>query len=299
MPSTADHHPGRPQLSVIIATHNAADTLGAQLDALLDQACPVDHEIVVVDNGSTDSLTPLIEGYRQHCSHLRMVDAGAGIGAGYARNLGVAATTSPWIAFCDADDVVGPSWLGAVCAGLGEHRLVSGPLELELLNPSWLAGSRGRSLTTGITYFEDIFPVASSCNLAVHRSPLEHVGGFDESFLIGQDTELSLRLWKAGIGLHFDPLCVVHYRYRSTLGGVFSQSRRFGAAHPILLDRLRRDGVKVPGATRSARRWFWLLRSLPILRSRAGRARWVYVSGQLVGRVQGSLAVIRARRQRT
>lgn len=275
------------KLAVVIAARDAAGTLGEQLDALAAQDAPVPVEVIVVDNGSTDATAELVHARAAADPRVRLVSAPEGRGAGHARNAGVASTDARWLAFCDADDIVAQGWLAAMTRALAHHELVAGPLELDRLNPEWLVESRGRSFATEPNRFLDVFPAASSCNMAVHRARFDEVGGFDESFLAGQDLELSMRLWQAGVELHFEPEAVVHYRYRPSLAAVFAQSRRFGAVQPVLEARLRQSGQEIPSGTPGLRRWLWLVRNLPRLRTRAGRARWLFVAGRQIGRLRG------------
>ncbi|MDW3219450.1 MAG: glycosyltransferase family A protein [Acidimicrobiales bacterium] len=274
-----------PSLAVVIAAHDAADTLPAQLAALADQQIDIETEIIVVDNGSTDATATVAAATDD--PRVRVIAATDGSGAGYARNRGVAATGAGWIAFCDADDVVAPGWLAAVADALGRHEFVTGPLDTAALNEDWLAGSRGAAIATGQPMFEGVFPIASSCNLAIRRQLFDEHGGFDEAFRIGQDSELSLRLWRADVELHFAEAMVVRYRYRPTMRGVFDQARSFGRAQVAIERRLAELGVAAPSSGRAVRRGLWLLRSLTGLRSRAGRARWLYVCGTQVGRFVG------------
>ncbi|MEZ5167612.1 MAG: glycosyltransferase [Acidimicrobiales bacterium] len=278
-----------PRLAVVIAARDAADTVGAQLDALLVQPCPVPFEVIVVDNASTDGTARLVESRAAGTPRLRLVAAPDGTGAGHARNVGVASSAAPWIAFCDADDIVGEGWVAAMADALADHEFVTGPLELRRLNPPWLQGSRGEYLAAGQPTFEGVFPLASSCNLGIRRDVFDRIGGFDEAFRIGQDAELSMRLWLAGVALHFAPEAVVHYRYRRSRRAVFSQARRFGRAQVAILDLVASAGHRHPRRRNALRRGLWLARKLPMLRTRAGQARWLYVLGTQVGRIEARI----------
>ena len=284
---------GETMISIIIPAHNAEKTLGSQVEALLAQRCHVPWQIVVVDNNSGDATAEIAISLDSAEIPVRVVKAADGLGPAYARNAGVAATSTPWIAFCDADDVVAEGWLASIAAALEDHEFVSGPLELGRLNPPWLVGSRGRRFSNARTSFEEIFPYASSCNMAITRALFEQVGGFDESLSVGEDIDLSLRIWQRGTDLHFEPGALVHYRLRDQLGELFRQSRQYGAAHPLILERLRSAGHDVSSRTHGARRWVWLLRNLPLLRTHAGKARWLWVAGGQIGRIQGGLRVRR------
>ena len=82
--------------------------------------------------------------------------------------LAFAATSSPWIAFCDADDVVGTGWLTAISQALDEHAFVSGGVELEMLNSRWNQMSRGLSFSNRLTVFEGMFPVCKFMQYGRH-----------------------------------------------------------------------------------------------------------------------------------
>ena len=199
-------------LSVVIAAHNAADTIGAQLVALLAQKCDRAWEIVVVDNASTDATRAIVTAVSAGHARVRVVEATHGRGPAYARNVGARAARGRALAFCDADDIAGPVWVATMADALAVHAFVSGPLELARLNAAWLVDSRGSFGTTGPTRFEDRFPFASSCNLGIHRNVFLDLGGFEESLPVGEDIDLSMRLSGRGTDLTFAPGAVVHYR---------------------------------------------------------------------------------------
>ena len=103
------------EISVVIPVLNGADTLSEQLDAVLAQEGVESFEIVVVDNGSTDGTPELAAAYADRDRRVRLVDGSrAPKGGAAAKNLGVEAAKAELIAFCDADDVVRPGWLGAI-----------------------------------------------------------------------------------------------------------------------------------------------------------------------------------------
>jgi len=88
-----------PRFSVIIPAYNAAATLARAVDSVLAQSYPA-HEIIVIDDGSTDE-TPEVAA--RYCTKLRYIrQANAGVSS--ARNHGAQAATGDWLAFLDADD---------------------------------------------------------------------------------------------------------------------------------------------------------------------------------------------------
>ena len=82
------------KLSVIIAYLNAASTIGSTLDALVEQPWPSDWEVIIADNGSTDSLRSIIAPYTTKIPFLKIIDASAKRGPSYARNAAIIASTS-------------------------------------------------------------------------------------------------------------------------------------------------------------------------------------------------------------
>src|SRR5437660_8279844 len=95
-------------LSVVIPAHNAAETLAETLDSLLAQTRG-DWTAIVVDDGSTDGTRALAESYVARDQRFRLLSDGRpNEGASAARNRGIGAATSRWLAFLDADDWLEP-----------------------------------------------------------------------------------------------------------------------------------------------------------------------------------------------
>lgn len=289
--SPASDHAAGLDLTVVIAAYDAAATIDEQLDALEAERWTGAWEVLVVDNGSTDATAALVDARAARWPRLRRVPATDRRGPAYARNTGARAARGRALAFCDADDEVGPGWVAAMGTALGDHRFVCGPVELTTLNPTWLADSRGTTGTREAARFDGRFPFASSCNLGIDRETFLAMGGFDEDLLVGEDIDLSMRLHCAGTLLVFAPAAVVHYRYRPTLRSTYERAVAYGAARPVIAERWRARAGEQVSRTAGVRNWAWLMRHSPLLRSRAGRARWLWVAGQRVGSLRGSWRV--------
>ena len=97
--------PEYPKVSVVVCAYNAESTMAACLDSLRALRYPA-TEVVVVDDGSTDSTGAIADQYEGiHVIH----QENKGLSA--ARNIGMAASTGEIVAYTDADCVVDPDWL--------------------------------------------------------------------------------------------------------------------------------------------------------------------------------------------
>lgn len=277
------------ELSIVIPAFNASATITAQLEALVRQEWSHSWEVIVADNGSTDDTAAVITEFASCCPRVRLVDASTRRGPATARNVGVAHARGQLVAFCDADDVVGDSWVRAMGEGLRSFPAVTGPQEQELLNPPWLRNVYGSAVATGAQTFAGIFPFGASANLGIRRDVFVQFGGFDPELSVGEDLELCLRLWHHGVELEFVPDAMIHYRNRANFRALWQQSVKYGAAASMICKRLTALDRPTPSSWGGLKNWLWLVRKLPTLRSKSGRARWVVVAGSSTGRLLGSL----------
>ncbi len=97
----------KPTVSVVIPTYNRAATIVSCIESVLAQSYPV-NEIIVVDDNSTDNTIEQLERFKEK---LIILKTNIQSGAQVARNIGIKATKSDWIAFLDSDDEWLPSKL--------------------------------------------------------------------------------------------------------------------------------------------------------------------------------------------
>lgn len=92
-----------PKVSVIIPTYNRAHLIGRAIKSVLNQTYQ-DFEIIVVDDGSTDSTEEVIKEFQKKDKRIKYVKHKKNKGEGAARNTGIKISKSPFIAFQDSDD---------------------------------------------------------------------------------------------------------------------------------------------------------------------------------------------------
>ena len=95
-----------PAVSVVIPVFNGERFIGEAIQSVLGQTLK-DLEIIVVNDDSTDGTEKAVRQFSAPVSYYRQEN----LGAGAARNFGVAVARAEWIAFLDSDDVWYPSKL--------------------------------------------------------------------------------------------------------------------------------------------------------------------------------------------
>lgn len=277
------------ELSIVIPARNEGDQLGEQLAALAAQRWGDRRwEVLVVDNMSTDATVDVARRYADQLPRLRIVTAAARPSLAYARNVDIAAAQADHIAICDADDVVADGWVAAMGRALEQHELVSGVLEVDRLNPKWLADSRGRRDPGASGLFHGHFPIASGGNLGLRRDVWERLGGFAEHVPGAEDIHFSMEAWRRGVKLHVEPAATLHYRFRDDLGSLWRQGRRYGAGRATVCKELRRAGFSTKRLA-GWRSWLWVLLHVLDVRRREGRMRWAWVAANRIGQLEGSI----------
>jgi glycosyltransferase involved in cell wall biosynthesis len=192
------------KVSALIPTYNRrAHTIRA-IDSVLAQTMPVD-EIIVVDDGSTDGTAEAISSqYGTRVVLLKQENAGVSA----ARNLGARAARGEWIGFLDSDDVWSPEKLTRqfdAIASMGSRELLACFTDCSFVGNSAMhlsafqnAGLRSTSvfgvLEDPAGYVLSTRPVMFVQSLLIRRSLLMELGGFDESMVVSEDTDLLFRM---------------------------------------------------------------------------------------------------------
>jgi glycosyltransferase involved in cell wall biosynthesis len=251
-----------PCISIIIPAHDAAAHLGACLDSVLAQRGPFRHEVIVIDDASTDATADIARG-RAGVRLLRLDD---NAGPSAARNLGIAEARGELIAFLDADDLWPPGRLAAGLAVLAAHPdigLVFGDCLVfdagGVRLPSFFAdggldqgfwGDPLRIPDQDLKLFRlNYIPTGA---VLVRRRHLEAVGGFDASRRMVEDLDLWLRLAGVCPFAHIPMIC---QHKRSHGANVSSQREAMALANLDVLGRhwharrreLRRRGLRMRG----------------------------------------------------
>jgi N-acetylglucosaminyl-diphospho-decaprenol L-rhamnosyltransferase len=227
------------RLSIVVVTYNSIEHIHACLAALARHPPRLDHEIVVVDNASSDGTGTAV---RQRWPAVRVIDAGANTGFARASNLGIRQSSGDLILLLNPDTEVRPGAVDTLAAALESDRdaAVSGPRLVDthgrpelsfgaMMGP--LAELRQKALVQGsqrgvpgirgwvdrLTRQSRAVDWVSGACLLVRRSDAEAVGLLDERyFMYAEDVDFCAAIRARGRKVVFTPAAeVVHARGRS------------------------------------------------------------------------------------
>ncbi len=229
--------PDQPTVSIVIPAWNKWEYTRRCLASLRAHTADVDHEVIVVDNGSTDA-TP--EGLRDF-PEVRVARNEANLGFARASNQGAALARGRYLLFLNNDTEAKKSWLRPMVAlldgdgsigmvgakllfpdGTLQHAGVAvayasplpiSPFHLDYRQP---AGKSTRQL--------DLQVVTGACML-VRPEVFRAVGGFDEAYVNGyEDLDLCFKVREAGHRVVYTPASVLTH-HESVSDGRFLQTR--------------------------------------------------------------------------
>jgi glycosyltransferase involved in cell wall biosynthesis len=252
-------------IAVVIPAFEAESFVGRAIRSALEQTL-TPHEIVVVDDGSSDGTGEIARSFGPPVRCVRQPNQGA---AG-ARNRGVEEARADYVAFLDADDEWFPRHLERALEVLQRHP--------ELM---WFCAAYSIRFWSGRTlerrpderylideaYFENYFEMArgwnvSTCSIIARYELFEQVGGFDTSLRVGEDQDLWLRIALRHPRIGYSPLA--SFTYRLTEGSLMNQ----GLATPEMVLELLRGGERQAAAHGPDGLW----KARPVLARQAERA---------------------------
>lgn len=206
------------RVSVLIPCYNTARYVAESLTSACGQSWPP-HEVIVVDDGSTDDSAAIAEGFGAPVRCVRTPHQGIGA----ARNRGLALAAGDVIAFLDADDVWTAGSIRVRATALErDHGLeCAGGLTEQFISPELPEETRSRLACP---------PGAMSARLAgamlIRRAVFDRVGTFDASLHLGESIDWIARADAAGITMQMIDTVVLRRRIHNANTGVTLAHRR-------------------------------------------------------------------------
>jgi glycosyltransferase involved in cell wall biosynthesis len=200
-----------PALSFVIPALNEAHNIPRTLASIRRHASDYSHEVIVVDNGSTDATVRLAE----DAGAVVLMDPSATIGA--LRNLGARRAGGRVLVFLDADVSLATEWReslpDALAAVQGQAPVVTG----SHCGPPDDCGWIERNWFGQFAVEQDVSHLGTG-HMMLDREFFLRIGGFDEGLETGEDYEFCQRARAAGAGVVNDPrLRVVHHDFPRSL----------------------------------------------------------------------------------
>ena len=195
------------------------------------------HEIIVVDNNSSDGSAELV---RQCFPQVRVLELKENQGFGGGSNAGIHAAKNDIVVLLNNDMQVDPGFLEPLLAGFADAKVFAVSCQVFLRDRQkmreetgltvglWKRGRLwvGHRTDDGITgLYPCFYGGGGSC--AFDRQKLLELGGFDPLFapFYLEDTDLSYLAWKRGWKVLYQPHSVVYHVHRGTIGKQFSEDQ--------------------------------------------------------------------------
>lgn len=236
--------------SIVIPVHNAVEYTAHCLESI-DRHTPEPHDVIVVDNGSTDGTADWLIARDRGA----LIRNHTNLGFSVAANQGMARAEGDPVVILNNDTLVTPGWLAALHRALDrDPRIgIAAPMSNfvtggQLVHPVHYSDARGPELDAFASSRAALFPamgfgverLAGLC-MAISRRLIDAIGGFDPIFLIGnfEDDDYSVRALKAGFRLWVCQDSYIHH---------------FGSRTFSLLDE-ERDELLKENALRFIAKW--------------------------------------------
>jgi cellulose synthase/poly-beta-1,6-N-acetylglucosamine synthase-like glycosyltransferase len=209
-------------ISIVIPAYNVESTIGACLDALIAQATP-DTEIIVVDDGSTDTTRAVAE-----AKGVRVITQ-SNRGAAAARNTGVQHARGDLVLFLDADSVPDAHWLAKLSAPFADANVVGASGQKKTRQKNLWA----RYIQAEYDYRYDrlaahrTIDFIDSSTAAYRRDIFLANGGFDPTLLDAEDVEFSFRLAERGYAMILVRDAIVWHTHPASLSEFLRRKYRY------------------------------------------------------------------------
>ncbi len=184
-----------PRISIIMSAYNEARHIGCAIESILAQSFS-DWELIVIDDGSRDTTTEIVEGYAARDSRIRLIRNETNLGLPASLNRGIGAAKADLIARADADDINLPRRLEV------QHEYMRDHPEVDVVGTgAYLLDIEGRRVTAvalPATHEElERLPFLGSHffhpSVMTRKAFFEKAGLYDPGYLRTEDKELWLR----------------------------------------------------------------------------------------------------------
>ncbi|MFC2109741.1 glycosyltransferase [Bacteroidota bacterium] len=227
------------QYSLIIPVYNRPNEMDELLQSLTNQNGEIPFEVVVVEDGSSITSEMVISKYSKNLNIQYYITENQG--AGKSRNYGMQKAKADYFIILDSDCIIPENYLIEVNEALnsGFTDAFGGPdaahnsftpiqkaINYSMTSVLTTGGIRGKKKAVG--KFQP-----RSFNFGISKKAFEKTAGFSD-LKIGEDIDLTFRLWEAGFETQLIDRAFVYHKRRATFQQFYKQTNAFGMARPIL-----------------------------------------------------------------
>lgn len=233
------------KLSTVIVNYNTRDKLARALESLLVAGGVPDHEIIVVDNASSDGSAPMV---RERFPAVRLIEPGENRWFSGGNNLGIRAARGEYVHILNPDTAALPGALPALIAALDADASLGAVTSRMTYDDGTLQRNCSRratyaDLVLGYTFVGALLPgwrdrrrarmwyaewdresdreveIAPGSNILARRAVLMQIGGFDERLkLYFTEDDLGVRIAAQGCAIRYIAgATIVHDEHASTI----------------------------------------------------------------------------------
>ncbi|MCC3605032.1 MAG: glycosyltransferase family 2 protein [Microcoleus sp. PH2017_29_MFU_D_A] len=247
------HNLNQPLISVIIPAYNAEEFIAQTIESVLSQTYQ-NIEILVVDDGSTDTTAEIIKSFAQKDSRIILLQQ-SNAGVATARNLAYLHSKGEHIAPIDADDIWYPQNLEKQVECLTKSESFVGVIyswSLDINEEGLLTGGFYNSTIEGSVHDALVYKyfIGNASSSLIRRACFEKVGGYNCKFKLEnaqgcEDWELHLR-----IAQYYQFKVVPEYLvgYRQIASSMSCNYAAMAKGHTLILADVRRQHPEIPSS---------------------------------------------------
>lgn len=227
------------QFSIIIPVYNRPNEIDELLSSLVKQTYANSFDVIVVEDGSTLKSEAIISKYAKDLSIRYFYKKNTGAGA--SRNFGMQQATGNYFIIFDSDCIIPSNYLvevekalnlnftdayGGADAAHTSFSTIQKAINYSMTSFFTTGGLRGNK--KAVDKFQP-----RSFNYGMSKKSFEVTKGFSK-MKIGEDIDLTFRLWECNFETQFIENAFVYHKRRSTFYQFFKQTFAFGEGRPFL-----------------------------------------------------------------
>lgn len=225
--------------SIVVPVYNRPDEIRELLESLRKQDFKEKFEVVIVEDGSSESSERVVEGFQDklHISYYYKPNSGPGD----SRNFGMQKAKGNYFIILDSDCILPQQYLTEVdkelkrefvhCFGgpdAADQSFTTVQKAINYVMTSFFTTGGIRGGKKAVGKFQP-----RSFNMGISAEAFAKVGGFGRIHP-GEDPDLTFRIWKAGFDSRLFPNAFVYHKRRIDWDKFYIQVNKFGMVRPIL-----------------------------------------------------------------